>query len=124
MQASLLHNKFSEEKWILDQNSIFAQVDAFVQRCKDLLDVCEGQVHFARWQDGEKTPLPLFHGCRSSDIRRNLLEIESTFDKNLWILRNVKKSILDVKATSWHDDYNRYVSLFFFVHLLSIFLMF
>ncbi len=27
------------EKWILDQTSIFAQVDAFVQRCKDLLEV-------------------------------------------------------------------------------------
>jgi dynein heavy chain len=92
----------------LDHNSIFAQVDAFVQRCKDLLDVCEGQVHFGRWQDGEKTPLPLFHGCRSLEIKRSLLEIESTFDKNLWILRNVKKSILDVKATSWHDDYNKF----------------
>ena len=27
------------EKWVLDQTSIFAQVDAFVQRCKDLLEV-------------------------------------------------------------------------------------
>ena len=35
-----MHLKFSvSEKWVLDQTSIFAQVDAFVQRCKDLVEV-------------------------------------------------------------------------------------
>lgn len=34
-----MHSKLSGERWILDQSSIFAQVDAFVQRCKDLLEV-------------------------------------------------------------------------------------
>lgn len=34
-----MHSKLSSERWILDQSSIFAQVDAFVQRCKDLLEV-------------------------------------------------------------------------------------
>lgn len=39
-QASKMHMKFSiSEQWVLDQTSIFAQVDAFVQRCKDLLEV-------------------------------------------------------------------------------------
>ena len=39
LQISRMHSKLSSEKWILDQSSIFAQVDAFVQRCKDLLEV-------------------------------------------------------------------------------------
>lgn len=39
MQISRMHSKLSSERWILDQSSIFAQVDAFVQRCKDLLEV-------------------------------------------------------------------------------------
>ena len=34
-----MHSKLSNEQWVLDQSSIFAQVDAFVQRCKDLLEV-------------------------------------------------------------------------------------
>ena len=41
---SKIHEKFSKEGWILDESSIFAQVDAFIQRCKDLLEVVEGQV--------------------------------------------------------------------------------
>ena len=39
LQISRMHSKLSSERWILDQSSIFAQVDAFVQRCKDLLEV-------------------------------------------------------------------------------------
>ena len=34
--------------------------------------------------------------------------IEDAFDKNIQILKDVKTTILDVKATTWHDDYNRY----------------
>ena len=34
--VSKVHNKFSKEGWILDESSIFAHIDAFIQRCKDL----------------------------------------------------------------------------------------
>ncbi|XP_030042289.1 dynein axonemal heavy chain 2 [Microcaecilia unicolor] len=108
IQAARLHQRFSDKVWILDETSIFAQTDAFIQRCRDLLEVCECQEHFGRWEDGEKTPLPCFLGHRGPQITQNLLEIEETFQKNLQILKVVKKSILDVKNTSWHDDYNRF----------------
>lgn len=62
---------------------------------------------FARRQEGDKTEMPHFAGQRGPEILRGLLEIESVFDKNLSVLRDVRKTILDVKATSWHDDYNR-----------------
>merc|ERR1712159_406791 len=47
--AQKVHHKFGKTPWVLDQSSIFAQIDAFIQRCKDLLEVCECQQHFARW---------------------------------------------------------------------------
>jgi hypothetical protein len=34
--------------WGFETSNIFAQIDAFVQRCRDLLEVCEGQVQFSR----------------------------------------------------------------------------
>ncbi|XP_066267393.1 dynein axonemal heavy chain 2-like isoform X1 [Branchiostoma lanceolatum] len=107
-RTARVHHRFSPQGWVLDQTSIFAQVDAFVQRCKDLLEVCECQMHFARWEDGTKTPLPHFAGHRGPEVARSLLEIEASFDRNLQILKDVKKTILDVKATSWHDDYNKF----------------
>ncbi|KAM4749227.1 dynein axonemal heavy chain 2 [Rhinophrynus dorsalis] len=108
MRAANVHQRFSKIGWVLDQTSIFAQVDAFIQRCKDLLEVCLCQEQFGRWEDGKQTPLPCFSGHRAPQITRNLLEIEETFHKNLLILKSVKKTILDVKNTSWHDDYNRF----------------
>ena len=55
-------------------------------------------MHFARRHEGPKTPLPCFRGIRGPDIVRSLLEIEVTFEKNLQILKDVRKTILDVKV--------------------------
>ncbi|VFV46779.1 low quality protein: dynein heavy [Lynx pardinus] len=110
LQAVQMHTQFSNRGWVLDQTSIFAQVDAFVQRCKDLIEVCDCQYHFARWEDGKQGPLPCFFGAQGPQITRNLLEIEDIFHKNLHMLRAVRGGILDVKNTSWHEDYNRFRS--------------
>ena len=75
-----------------------------------LFQVCECEVLFKRMEDGNQQEMPHFVGQRGPEIARSLLEIEASFDRNLNQLRQVKKSILDVKATSWHDDYNRYAS--------------
>lgn len=109
-RTARVHHRYSPQGWVLDKSAVFAQVDAFVQRCRDLVEVCECQVHFKRMEDGEQTEMPHFGGQRGPEIARGLLEIEASFDRNLVLLRNVKGTILDVKATSWHDDYNRFRS--------------
>ncbi|XP_067117224.1 dynein axonemal heavy chain 2-like [Osmerus mordax] len=108
MHASQLHHRYSTKGWVLDQTSIFALVDAFVQRCKDLLEVCDCQQQFARREEGTQRPLPCFAGRQGSEVTRSLLEMEATFERSLQGLRSVSKGILDVKNTSWHDDYNRF----------------
>ncbi|XP_018599950.2 dynein heavy chain 2, axonemal [Scleropages formosus] len=108
LRTSQLHNKYSSAGWALDQSIIFALVDAFLQRCKDLLEVCDCQQQFARWEDGTQLPLPCFAGSQGATLTRSLLEIEGTFAKTLQGLRCVRKGILDVKNTSWHSDYNRF----------------
>lgn len=42
--VSKVHNKYASEAWVLDESSIFAHIDAFIQRCKDLQEVVVGQV--------------------------------------------------------------------------------
>uniref|UniRef100_A0A2K5QED9 Dynein axonemal heavy chain 2 n=1 Tax=Cebus imitator TaxID=2715852 RepID=A0A2K5QED9_CEBIM len=70
--------------------------------------VCDCQYHFARWEDGKQGPLPCFFGAQGPQITRNLLEIEDIFHKNLQMLRVARGGILDVKNTSWHEDYNKF----------------
>ncbi|KAI8915474.1 dynein heavy chain and region D6 of dynein motor-domain-containing protein [Powellomyces hirtus] len=101
--------KFSKGRWDFDESSIFAQIDAFVQRCRDLLEVCEGQIQFARkLNGGEKAPIPFFGGSKGLEIGKSLEDIEVAFEKQLATLWGIRKYILDVKATRWHDDYNNF----------------
>ena len=95
--------------WDLDRSSIFAQIDAFVQRCRDLQEVCEGQTQFARKAAGGTTgELPVFGGARGAEVSSQLLAIQTTFEKHVATLRALNYDILDVKATRWHDDYNAF----------------
>ncbi|XP_056156824.1 dynein axonemal heavy chain 2 [Lampris incognitus] len=108
LQTSQRHHKYSPQGWVADWTSIFAQVDAFVQRCKELLEVCDCQQQFARFEEGQQLDLPCFPGCLGPEVTRSLLEMENTFRRNLQTLASAGKGILDVKNTAWHDDYNRF----------------
>ena len=66
-------------KWEFDENTIFAQVQAFVRRCHDLLDVCNGQIQFARRSNGQQLPLPRFGGTRGPEIYKSLVDIQVCF---------------------------------------------
>ena len=99
---------FAKEKqtWNQSPGSIFSQVDAFVQRCMDLQQICKGQLQFAR-KDIENQALPHFGGTRGREITENIREIERGFNKQIDRIRNLE-NILDVKNTHWHSDYNKF----------------
>ena len=100
---------FQGRVWELDRSSIFAQIDAFVQRCRDLMEVCEGQTQFARRAAGGVTAeLPVFGGAKGGEVAAQLLAIQASFEKHVATLRALNYDILDVKATRWHDDYNAF----------------
>ncbi|TGZ66460.1 hypothetical protein CRM22_005313 [Opisthorchis felineus] len=103
-----IHSRHSAFPWDAQKGSIFAQVDAFIQRCRDLLEICECQKNFGRYEEGTKTTMPIFQGARGPELEVLLNTIEQMFGKLMRNLYDKRTSILDVKATSWHDDYNRF----------------
>jgi dynein heavy chain len=92
----------------IDDKSIFAQIDAFVQRCRDLLEICEGRVQFARRhaEAQDEGVQPHFGGSRGPEISKSLEVIEAKFEALISRLKDLKYDILDVNASNWHDDYN------------------
>lgn len=105
--AHLINRRTKNKGWDFNLNSIFAQVDAFVQRCHELKDICEGQLQFAR--KGADNQLPHFGGSRGPEIVNILEEIKLAFRKYIDKIRNsedIKEKILDVKASKWHDEFN------------------
>ncbi|XP_071375886.1 dynein axonemal heavy chain 2, partial [Centroberyx affinis] len=111
LQDSQMHRRCSPKGWVLDQSKIFALVDAFVLRCRDLLEVCDCQQQFARWEEGQQRALPCFGGRQGPEITRCLLEREGNFHRSLQTLRSAGNSILDVKDVSWYNDYNSFHAL-------------
>ena len=95
-----------DRKWTLDSDdTIFAENEAFIQRCKDCKDICEGQLQFAR--KGEGISLPKFGGSKGPEIKKNLDELQNMFQKYLEDIKYLDYDILDVKKTKWHDDYGQ-----------------
>ncbi|KAI5057584.1 hypothetical protein GOP47_0027599 [Adiantum capillus-veneris] len=87
----------------LGRKSIFAPVESFLQRCQDILEVCDSQIQFSK-----KSELPVFGGTRGSEISKSFVEMQETFQKLVSVLKSLPYSLLDVKVTRWHDDYNHF----------------
>uniref|UniRef100_A0A3P8VN13 Dynein axonemal heavy chain 2 n=1 Tax=Cynoglossus semilaevis TaxID=244447 RepID=A0A3P8VN13_CYNSE len=98
LHTSQIHN-FSVKSWDLDHTSFFVMIDAFIQRFRELMEVCDSQRQFARWEDGKQRPLPCFGGCQEPEFIRSLLEIEDNFGCGLQKLHTVDAGILDVQDT-------------------------
>ncbi len=48
--------------------------------------------------------MPIFQGAKGPEIELLLLQIESMFAKLMTSLSEKRSVILNVKATSWHDQ--------------------
>jgi dynein heavy chain len=81
------------QRWDFDVSSLYSYMDAFLQRCRDLLEVCEAQLQFA-----PGTKLPVFGGTRGAEVEKNIADIQVAFQALLGQLRGLKYDILDIKA--------------------------
>ncbi|KAM6908918.1 dynein axonemal heavy chain 2 [Xenentodon cancila] len=111
LSVSQLHHKYSQRSWVLDQMRFFVLIDAFIKRLKDLLEVCDCQNQFARWEDGHQRELPCYRASREPGFSRTFLEIEGYFNEGLQNLRAIEKSIFDIKDTTWNNEFTRFCKL-------------
>jgi hypothetical protein len=108
LTAACIKRKNPGHCWSFPEASIFAQTDAFVQRCSDLLEICEDQLQFGAYFPNitnldldynnfclARNRLPKFGGSRWTEIVRSLLEIEVNFQKQIKKLADVEYDILD-----------------------------
>lgn len=51
--------------------------------------------------------MPVFGGTKGKEWKLSLEGLKGMFDKHLDAIRNLTYDILDVKITSWHDDYGQ-----------------
>ncbi|XP_029381754.1 dynein heavy chain 2, axonemal [Echeneis naucrates] len=111
LEESQIHHKYSSEGWILDHRNFFMVVDAYIQRFRDLQEICDCQHQFARWEDGQQRALPIFSGWKGLEFCRALLEIEGNFHRGLQDLHFVRKGMLDVENSAWCTEMSKFRAL-------------
>ena len=94
--AAQLQQRSAKQPWDFKESSIFAQIDAFVQRCKDLEEVCDGKIQFSR--EKGKQALPVFGGMQGPSISRAIVGLGQQFERYMSALRGVTYNVLDVKG--------------------------
>jgi dynein heavy chain len=83
------------------EDTIFAENEAFIQRCRDLKEICEGQLQFAL------AKMPKFGGTKGKEWKGALEDLKDMFEKHLKMIQKLSYDILDVKITQWHEDYGQ-----------------
>ncbi|KAJ8936980.1 hypothetical protein NQ318_015644 [Aromia moschata] len=82
------HNEYGEKPWDLDKAPVFNHVDSFIQRCKDMIEVCESMVVFGRFDETEVIPKPKFGGSKGLDFEQWAERIENMFNMGLDEIEN------------------------------------
>jgi dynein heavy chain len=77
--------------WAFPAAPIFSYLDAFTQRCTDLLEVCEAQLQFA-----PDAQLPVFGGTRGAEVEKAIADIQAAFRGLLVQFKGVSYDVLDV----------------------------
>ncbi|CAH0714647.1 unnamed protein product, partial [Brenthis ino] len=98
------HSEVKPGSWELDTGSIFNYIDSFIQRCFDMLDVCNCMIIFGRIDELEVISKPMFGGARGDQFEAKCDQIEHMFHNALDNVKAVAHNILDVQAPSWYDD--------------------
>lgn len=85
------HTKFGPIPWILDKAPIFNHVDSFIQRCHDMIEVCEAMIHFGRHGETEIIPKSNFGGSKRMEFLEWCAKIEEMFEESLKAVHNVSQ---------------------------------
>ena len=111
----------------IDAAAVLAPSDAFAQRCRDLIDVCDSQLQFnarlgaqdviarstSTFVDDNK-PCALvslvgctdiFGGSHGANVLRSLATIESTYITLLVPIRAIRHEMLNTRSSLWPDTY-------------------
>jgi dynein heavy chain len=109
------------ESWKLSDPSIFAEIDAFAQRCDDLIDICDNRFQFMELLCSKvflQSPDGRIVGrANGSAIENSITMIQDGFKNQIERLSTLDYCILNVRESRWYADYSTFkfavkVSLF------------
>lgn len=103
------HNNLNEN-WDLDASTIFGNMDSFIRRNFDLIEICEAMITFGR-MDEKVIEKPSFVGTKGLDFDLIVDNVEAQFKTALSEVAKVRYHILDVLEPEWQHEMLRFVQI-------------
>lgn len=90
--------------WIFDESKIFNQIDIFVQRLADIMEICETIIVFGRCDETVTIPALSF-GCYNADeFTLTSKDMERKFENGLRDVKSSSHMILNVHNKDWYQE--------------------
>ncbi|KAF5292010.1 hypothetical protein FQA39_LY14127 [Lamprigera yunnana] len=106
--VSSTHTDVSHRPWNLDKAPIFNHIDTFIQRCKDMLEICETMILFGRFDETEETLKPKFPGTRGEEFENWCTRIEIMLQDSIADVEKNKEKIFYVQDSSWNGEFLKF----------------
>lgn len=94
--------------WTLNNTIIFNQIDTFIQRLHDLINICNAMIVFGRYDETTRIPSPLLDGENFQNICQ---EVEKQFKAGFKEIRALSANILNVHSADWSERFEKFSTL-------------
>lgn len=89
--------------WVFDESKIFNQIDIFIQRLNDIMEICETIIVFGRCDETVVIP-PLSFGCyNAKEYTMTCCDMEKKFETALGAIKASCSMILNVHDKDWYQ---------------------
>lgn len=100
-----------KKTWLFDDSNIFNQINIFLQRLYDIIEICETIIVFGRIDETVTIP-PLNFGCHNApEFKFICSDIEQKFENGLKSIKNSSDMILNVHNRQWYNEITAFKSL-------------
>ena len=93
------HDRSGSNPWKIQENSVFAKLDLFLERCHDILDLVETNQQFVQLKN------TVIGGARGKKLTRMVTQIHQEFVIAFERVRGLSYNIFDISLREFDDDY-------------------
>jgi dynein heavy chain, axonemal len=88
-----------QNPWKFQNSALFARLDAFLERCHDILDLTQTALQFNKLERVE------VGGTKGKALSANVRQIHADFEEALEKLHQVEYDVMDVESKHFDDDF-------------------
>lgn len=90
--------------WLFDQTKIFNQINIFIQRLNDIMEICETIIVFGRCDETVTIPALTFGCSNAKEFTMTCRDMEKKFDASLKDIKAASHMILNVHNKEWYQE--------------------